>query len=144
MIEPDPIARFDGKTISYTYDNGWTPAAVAKKFVDVAKDRPDLLPKGTDPRALICSKLQLMRLRSSASETWPDGNTVANHAKVIMVDDKAFYVGSQNAYSANLTEFGYIVDNEAATRAFVASYLGNAEKYSRRTAISGPGVACSF
>lgn len=23
MIEPDPIARFDGRTISYTYDNGW-------------------------------------------------------------------------------------------------------------------------
>ncbi len=23
MTEPDPIARFDGKTISYTYDNGW-------------------------------------------------------------------------------------------------------------------------
>lgn len=127
-----------------TYDNGWTPAAVAQKFVDVAAKRPDLLPPGTDPRALICSKLQLMRLRSSASETWPDGNTIANHAKVIMVDDKAFYVGSQNAYAANLTEFGYIVDNEAATRAFVDSYLGNAEKFSRRTAISGPGVACGF
>lgn len=24
MTEPDPIARFAGKTISYTYDNGWT------------------------------------------------------------------------------------------------------------------------
>ncbi len=23
MTEPEPIARFDGKTISYTYDNGW-------------------------------------------------------------------------------------------------------------------------
>lgn len=23
MAEPDPNARFDGKTISYTYDNGW-------------------------------------------------------------------------------------------------------------------------
>ena len=23
MTESDPIARFDGKTISYTYDNGW-------------------------------------------------------------------------------------------------------------------------
>ncbi len=24
MTQPDPIARFDGKTISYTYDNGWS------------------------------------------------------------------------------------------------------------------------
>ncbi|MGH1493052.1 MAG: MoaF-related domain-containing protein [Acidimicrobiales bacterium] len=23
MNQPDPIARFDGTTISYTYDNGW-------------------------------------------------------------------------------------------------------------------------
>ena len=23
MAQTDPIARFDGKTISYTYDNGW-------------------------------------------------------------------------------------------------------------------------
>ena len=23
MTQPDPIARFDGKTLSYTYDNGW-------------------------------------------------------------------------------------------------------------------------
>ena len=23
MTQPDAIARFDGKTISYTYDNGW-------------------------------------------------------------------------------------------------------------------------
>ena len=23
MTQSDPIARFDGKTISYTYDNGW-------------------------------------------------------------------------------------------------------------------------
>jgi len=24
MSEPDPISVFDGKTISYTYDNGWS------------------------------------------------------------------------------------------------------------------------
>ncbi|MEM7274385.1 MAG: MoaF N-terminal domain-containing protein [Actinomycetota bacterium] len=24
MTEPDPIDAFDGKTISYTYDNGWS------------------------------------------------------------------------------------------------------------------------
>ena len=29
MTEPDPIARFAGKTISYTYDNGW---AFTNKF----------------------------------------------------------------------------------------------------------------
>lgn len=127
-----------------SYDNGWTDVAVAKKFVDVAKKNPALLPEGTDPHALICSKLQLMRLRSSAAEAWPNGGKLANHVKAIMVDDKAFYVGSQNVYAANLTEFGYIVDDEAATRMFIESYLGNVEKYSRRTAITGPFVTCGI
>jgi PLD-like domain len=127
-----------------SYDNGWVPAAVAKKFVEVARKNPDLFPAGTDPHALVCEKLQLMRIRSSSADTWPGGGTLANHVKAIMVDDKAFYVGSQNAYAANLTEFGYIVDDEDATKTFIDSYLGNLEKFSRRTAISGPGVACGF
>lgn len=119
------------------YDNGWTPADVANQFVTAAG-------KDASAHTLICSKLQLMRLRSSAAETWPSGGTLGNHAKVIMVDGLAFYVGSQNAYAANLTEFGYIVDDAEATKTFIDSYLGNVEKFSRRTALSGPGVTCGF
>ncbi len=119
------------------YDNGWTPAQVAQEFVDAAG--------GTiGAHVLVCNKLRLMRLRSSAAETWPSGGTLANHAKVIMVDDRTFYVGSQNAYFANHAEFGYIVDDAAAAKTFIDSYLGNVEKFSRRTAISGSGVSCGF
>ncbi|MDB4943043.1 MAG: hypothetical protein JWP97_2577 [Labilithrix sp.] len=127
-----------------TYDNGWTPAAVGQELVKIATSNPSLLPAGADAHALVCERLQLMRLRSSRAETWPDGGALANHVKAIMVDDQAFYVGSQNVYAANLTELGYIVDDAAATRTFITSYLGEAERYSRRTAISGAGVSCGF
>ena len=116
----------------------------AAKFIDLANANPSLLPSDTDAHTLLCKQLQLMRLRSSAAEAWPDGHTLANHVKAIVVDDKAFYVGSQNIYAANLTEFGYIDDDEDATKTFVASYLANEENFSRPTAVSGRGVKCGF
>lgn len=125
-----------------TYDNGWTPEEVAQAFQKLAAKHPESHPHHADATALLCSKLTLMRLRSSASEKWRDGRTLANHAKVIVVDDRAFYVGSQNMYVANLAEFGTIVDDEAATKSFLASYMSQVESYSKRTAVTGPGVAC--
>ncbi len=127
-----------------TYDNGWTPKGVLEKFASVAAAHPDLHPKVASASALICNSFTLMRLRSSDSETWPSGGTLANHAKIVVVDDRAFYVGSQNLYVANLAEFGAIVDDAAATKLFLANYLDLAEKYSKRTAASGAGVACEL
>jgi hypothetical protein len=125
-----------------TYDNGWTPIEVAQRFAALADKHPEAHPHHPDATALLCSKLKLMRLRSSASETWRDGRTLANHAKVIVVDDRAFYVGSQNMYVANLAEFGAIVDDVAATKAFLASYMSVVESYSSRTAVMGPSSGC--
>lgn len=125
-----------------TYDNGWTPEEVAKKLAAFAEKHPEAHPRNPDATALICAKLALMRLRSSAAEAWRDGRTLANHAKVIVIDDRAFYVGSQNMYVADLAEYGTIVDDPAATRTFLASYMAQVETYSRRTAATGPGVAC--
>jgi hypothetical protein len=125
-----------------TYDNGWTPEEVAKEFETLAAKHPEAHPNHEDATSLICEKFTLMRLRSSNSEKWRDGRTLANHAKVIVVDDRAFYVGSQNMYVANLAEFGTIVDDEAATKQFLASYMSVVESYSKRTAVTGKGVAC--
>ncbi len=137
---PDELGRIE--QLYNSYDNGWTEQQVAQKFVEMARQNPWVLPSGTTPEELVCGKLLLMRLRMSDAPKWPSGGTFANHAKVIEVDRRAFYVGSQNAYSAPLAEFGYIVDDEEATKAFDKSYLDNVERWSRPTAISGPGVAC--
>lgn len=117
-----------------TYDNGWTSKQVFQRFVEIAKDQPGLLRQGTNPADLLCSKFRLMRLRQAETETWPDGATLANHVKAIVVDNRAFYLGSQNLYVTDLAEFGFIVDDEKITRSFIANYMDIAEKYSRRTA----------
>ena len=129
------------QAIYNSYDNGWSLEEVGKKFIGVAEANRGVL-GGKNPTALVCEKLKLMNLRMGAGETWPDGNTFANHAKSIIVDDRAFYLGSQNTYVANLAEFGYIVDDSRATETFIAEYQAKAEEASRRTAVSGPGVAC--
>lgn len=49
----------------------------------------------------------------------------ANHAKLLMVDDQAFYIGSHNMYESDLDEFGYFVDNKAAAKTLDADYWAN-------------------
>lgn len=39
-----------------------------------------------------------------------------------MVDDEAFYIGSDNAYGAGLAEFGLIIDDEERTEDFKTNY----------------------
>lgn len=126
-----------------TYDNGWSLEDVGKKFVAFAAAHPEAT-NGRDPAELVCSKLRLAHLRMGDTESWPGGATYANHAKVIVVDDRAFYLGSQNAYVANLAEFGMIVDDASTTRRFVQSYLERAERWSMRTAIGAGAGACTF
>lgn len=126
-----------------TYDNGWTLPEIGAKFIAIGAAHPDVL-AGVDAATLVCTKLKLMHLRSSASETWADGRPLANHVKTIVIDDQAFYVGSQNSYVANLAEFGLIVDDANAARKFISDYLDRAESYSKRTTVGGSTSACAF
>ncbi|CAK0805820.1 unnamed protein product [Prorocentrum cordatum] len=45
-----------------------------------------------------------------------------NHAKMIIVDDKVFAIGSQNLYACNLQEYSVIVDDASATKQLLDSY----------------------
>ena len=58
-----------------------------------------------------------------------------NHAKVYIIDDTAFYVGSDNAYFATtkegLQEFGYLVESPTDTQAFLNDYWNKLWKYSQ-------------
>ena len=46
----------------------------------------------------------------------------SNHAKVWIVDDKVFYVGSDNIYPAYLQEFGYVIGSQLKTQEFIRDY----------------------
>jgi phosphatidylserine/phosphatidylglycerophosphate/cardiolipin synthase-like enzyme len=59
----------------------------------------------------------------------------ANHAKVYIIDDEAFYVGSDNAYAApyneqGLQEFGFMISGKEETRRFMDGYWDKFWRYS--------------
>jgi phosphatidylserine/phosphatidylglycerophosphate/cardiolipin synthase-like enzyme len=62
----------------------------------------------------------------------------ANHAKVYIVDDSLFYVGSDNAYSPDsafpnpegFQEFGYIISGQEETKRFIENYWAKLWSYS--------------
>ncbi|HBC92166.1 MAG TPA: hypothetical protein DCZ10_04470 [Pelotomaculum sp.] len=58
--------------------------------------------------------------------------TPGNHAKVYIVDDNAFYVGSDNAYMHDLQEYGYLIEGDSETRAFLTDYWDKLWLYSGR------------
>ena len=71
---------------------------------------------------------------------WRNGDKViepANHAKVYVIDDEAFYVGSDNAYAITnneegLQEFGFLVSGKAETERFLNEYWHRFWRYSEQ------------
>lgn len=120
------------------YSNGWTPQDVAMHIRDsVVASPPPGAPTGQALRDLLCQKLHVAPLRFSVEDSFPDGTPLPNHSKFVMIDDQAFYVGSQNQYDAGLTEFGYLVDDERAAFPMVQTYFAPMWQQSVRSAVSG-------
>ncbi|CAE8641023.1 unnamed protein product [Polarella glacialis] len=104
------------------YGNGWTCEDVGGMLVKVAMESNPQVPVEEMSR-LVSSHLKISYIRSSSkSRDWPDGEHVGNHSKVIIVDEIAHYIGSQNLYIANLCEWGLIFDDADQTAKFMDSY----------------------
>jgi len=131
------VARLILRSCSASYSNGWTPADVIGQLADYATAHPDLVPPG-DIHALLCQRFHAATLRPSNDDAWPDGTKFANHAKLAIVDDAAFYLGSQNWYPSDLIELGYIVDDAGAARDLIAAYYAPLWSTSRRTVSCSP------
>lgn len=78
--------------------------------------------------------------RDPQAETWKwnyDGNKIepANHAKVYIFDDQAFYCGSHNAYKIliepGLVEYGFIYVGLRETAEFIDAYWNRGWQYSK-------------
>lgn len=120
------------------YTNGWSPIDIARKLrKEMSGER--YAPRGRALDELLCKRLHVAPFRYSDDATWPDGVPVGNHAKTLIVDDQAFYIGSHNLYSApaSLQEFGYIVDDSVAARSYLDNYWNRIWEFSRRAAVSG-------
>jgi PLD-like domain len=121
-----------GRTQDDAYFNGW---ALSDLWQGLAQRAAQTYPGS---QAALCKHVHFEHVRSSDGETWPSGMPLAQHGKVVIVDDAAFYLGSQNLYQADLAEIGVIVDDPPTTAAFVSDYYGKLAQYSKRTAYVDP------
>jgi len=64
---------------------------------------------------------------------------MTNHAKLWMVDDSLFHIGSDNIYPHNLQEFGYVVESRDWSQQILDEYWNPMWKFSSRKAISVGG-----
>lgn len=126
-----------------SYSNGVGLEAVAARIRQVARARTPM-PDAT-LNALLCRRLHLATLRFGPDAAWPDGKSFGSHVKFWMIDDRAFYIGSDNLYPVDLQEFGYIVDNRSAAAELLRVWWKPLWTWSRHTAISGPAASrCVF
>ena len=129
-------ARPDGLAVgSAAYSNGWTPMDLAQRVAAYAVANPDVM-AGANVASAMCGHLHVAPLRMGPDDVWPNGATLANHPKLVIADDAAFYLGSQNWYPANLFELGYIVDDATATHQLVDAYYAKVWSASSRVAVS--------
>jgi hypothetical protein len=94
---------------------------------------------------LMCRHLHLAPLRFGTDETWPSKRAIAVHTKFWMVDDRVFYIGSENLYPANLQELDYVVEDFSAATQVRTDLWDRAWDWSQNAAISGSEArACVF
>lgn len=117
------------------YSNGTLPATVVKHILEVSAQR-----SGKSHRFLVdrlCRHLHVAPLRFGPDDRWKDGKPIGMHSKVWMVDDRVFYIGSENVYPTNLQEFGYVLDDAKAAAQLRHDLWDRAWEWSQRAAVSG-------
>ena len=67
----------------------------------------------------------------NASGKWNDKvpSAPGNHAKIMIVDDELYVVGSDNLYPGSLSEFNYLVEGQDAVNELIKSYWGPLWQY---------------
>ncbi|WP_205519064.1 hypothetical protein [Streptomyces olivoreticuli] len=83
----------------------------------------------------------LLKLRLT-STTVP--SAPGNHAKLMVIDDEVYVVGSDNLYPGFLSEFNYVIEGEEAVADLLENYWNPLWGYASRHALSGgrPGSCC--
>lgn len=105
------------------YGNGWTCVDVAAEIVKaIRKVKPEV--GDHDLRILVKDNLRVCYIKQGKKNGWADGLTMGMHAKHFIIDDRCYYVGSQNLYIADLAEWGLVIDDEAQTTKMMSEYWG--------------------
>ena len=95
---------------------------------------PDLPPEGytatlkqapisdVPPRAGVIGSAVQSVIKASGNYYDKVWSAPGNHAKIMIVDDALYVVGSDNLYPGTLSEFNFLVEGEPAVRAMLTSY----------------------
>ncbi len=122
------------------YANGYSLKDVAQVLTKVVERQRRISYNAA--RVLVCRDVGLATVHNGPGATWPGGKGFGNHAKVVAVDDQAFYLGSENLYPARLQELGEIVESPAAAAELRFEYLDPMWRWSRAYALIDPGRVC--
>jgi len=126
-----------------TYSTRVPLEVTARRLREVARRRSQMPDAELD--ALLCRRLHIAPFRFGPDATWPGKIPIGNHGKFWMVDDRVFYIGSDNFYPVDLQEHGFIVDSRAAAAQLRRDYWGPLWRWSAPAAISGAGAPrCVF
>jgi len=109
-------------SLEANYGNGWTCEDVMAEIINAVKElHPDFDEEVLT--GLLEINLKVAYLRSTCGESdWCEVRKSGNHSKFFMIDDRCYYIGSQNLYIADLAEWGIIVDNEAQAQAILEQF----------------------
>lgn len=121
------------------YSTGFTPAGFADVLVSAVAANGGG-PSRAEARTKVCQDVELATLRNGPLPTWPNGKPFSNHAKLVAVDDEAFYIGSQNLYPGRLQELGVIVEDRAAASELNFAYQRPMWDWSKADALINPAT----
>jgi phosphatidylserine/phosphatidylglycerophosphate/cardiolipin synthase-like enzyme len=120
------------------YSNGWTIKDTAETLLQAVEIDAHL--PAAQARRKLCQDVGLAAIRNGPGSTWADGKPFSNHAKLVAVDDQAFYIGSQNLYPGRLQELGLIVEDRAASAELFSAYLRPLWEWSKGDALINPAT----
>lgn len=109
------------------YGNGWTCDDVTSKIMKYIMKKMMLYVLDKDKKrnralSLVSKYLQVCYIRNKQGRKWSNGTKLGMHAKHYIVDDKCFYIGSQNLYDCDLSEWGVLIDDEECTSKAMSEY----------------------
>jgi phosphatidylserine/phosphatidylglycerophosphate/cardiolipin synthase-like enzyme len=155
------LTNKDARSIdNVEYSWGVSAQDVARMVKGIADTRA-----GRDTTAEVCERFHVAAVArptgpDGASQTWPSGRPIGNHAKSYLVDDQVVYIGSHNLYpttwlttgsinfpflQGSLQEYGYLIEDAEAGRQYLAQYWNPLWTAARRFAVSGNDApSCSL
>lgn len=133
IVVSNPISIPGGLSrLEAQYGNGWSCSDVTSEILKrvVAEMILDEACDGYDDAdteylgRLVNNNLRVCYLKNNlrSGGSWPDGERMGNHAKFMMIDDCAYYLGSQNLYPCNLGEWGVVIDDKAQAQKIIDEY----------------------